>query len=30
MANMEHVQIAKKGRNAVAEWREQNPGNRST
>ena len=26
MANMEHVQIAKKGRNAVAEWREQNPG----
>ena len=26
MANIEHVQIAKKGRNAVADWREQNPG----
>ena len=26
MANMEHVQLARKGRNAVAEWREQNPG----
>ncbi|PKB78335.1 MAG: hypothetical protein BZY88_19050 [SAR202 cluster bacterium Io17-Chloro-G9] len=25
MANMEHVQLARKGRNAVAEWREQNP-----
>jgi len=26
MANMDHVQLARKGRNAVAEWREQNPG----
>ena len=26
MANMEHVLLAKKGRNAVAEWREQHPG----
>lgn len=26
MANMEHVQIARKGRNAVAQWREEHPG----
>ena len=26
MANMEHVQLAKKGRDAVARWREDNPG----
>lgn len=26
MANMEHVQIVKRGRDAVARWREQNPG----
>ena len=26
MANMEHVQLAKRGRDAVARWREENPG----
>ena len=26
MANMDHVQLAKRGRDAVASWREENPG----
>ena len=26
MANMEHVQLAKRGRDAVARWREENSG----